>query len=73
MKKVLVLFAMLCVLAWGSTTTIIKSGWQLVGLNSDVTDMSIFTAQNVEEVWIYDGTTQSWSGYSPISQNRGQI
>jgi len=73
MKKVLALFTMLCVFAWGSTTTVIKSGWQLVGLNNDVTDMSIFTTQNVEEVWIYDGVTQSWSGYSPNSQTLAKI
>ncbi len=73
MKKVLVLFVMFCVFAWGSTTTVIKSGWQSVGLNNDVTDMSIFTAQNVEEVWIYDGARQRWSGYSPNSQTLAKI
>lgn len=65
MKKILVLFVMLLSLA--NSTVIIKSGWQLVGLDSDISDMSIFDKDSVSQIWTYDASTQKWSGYSPNS------
>jgi uncharacterized secreted protein with C-terminal beta-propeller domain len=73
MKKAIVLLIFLLSFAFGTTTTIIKSGWQMVGLNSDVEDMSIFSSENVDQLWIYDTSTQSWSGYSPDSQKLAKI
>jgi len=64
----MVLLLFLSAFLFGSTNIIIKSGWQLVGLNHDVDNMSIFESQNVDQVWVYDATSQHWSGYSPDSQ-----
>ncbi|MBN2825425.1 MAG: hypothetical protein JXQ76_08885, partial [Campylobacterales bacterium] len=73
MKKVVVLLFLLSTLVFSTTTTVIKSGWQLVGLSNDVTDMSIFSNDDVEQVWIYDAATQNWSGYSPSSETLAKI
>jgi len=63
MKKFLFGWLLLGSLVWGDL--IIKSGWQLVGLDRDVEDMSLFNNGSVEQVWVYDAGTQKWSGYSP--------
>jgi len=43
----------------------IKKGWQLIGVSTTVDIEESFNNENVEIVWGYDGSTQSWSGYSP--------
>ncbi|MEA2027552.1 MAG: beta-propeller domain-containing protein [Campylobacterota bacterium] len=73
MKKIIIALLFLSVFLFGSTNIIIKSGWQLIGLNHDVDNISIFDAQNVDQVWVYDATTQQWSGYSPNAQTLAKI
>ncbi len=63
MKKFVVWWLVLSSLMWGDI--IVKSGWQLVGLDRDIEDMSIFNNGSVEQVWVYNAASQSWSGYSP--------
>lgn len=43
----------------------IKKGWQLIGVSTTVDIEQSFNNKNVEIVWGYDASTQSWSGYSP--------
>jgi len=73
MKKVIVLLVFLSAWLFGTTTTIIKEGWQLVGVPHDITDMTLFSSDNVEQLWVYDASTQSWSGYAPDDETLTKI
>ena len=46
-------------------TVELKEGWQLVGLSVEVDVDEVFDSENVEIVWGFDASTQSWAGYSP--------
>ena len=71
MRRLIIL--MIMVLSLANSSIIIKSGWQLVGLDSDISDMSIFDKDSVSQVWTYNASTQKWSGYSPNSDTLNKI
>lgn len=73
MKKVIVLLIFLSVSLLATSTTIVKSGWQMVGFDTDIEDMSLFKSESVEQVWIYSTATEKWSGYSPNSETMAKI
>ncbi len=50
---------------YANTTIELKKGWQLVGVPTTLSNMSIFNNKSVEVVWGFDGATQQWRGYSP--------
>ncbi|MEA3523445.1 MAG: beta-propeller domain-containing protein [Campylobacterota bacterium] len=52
---------------YAEVTIEFKQGWQLVGVPSELKDMSLFDNDNVEIIWGFDGESQSWKGYSPDS------
>ncbi|MCH9812626.1 MAG: beta-propeller domain-containing protein [Epsilonproteobacteria bacterium] len=52
---------------------LVKKGWQLVGLTTQIDDMRLFEAKNVEQVWHFDAQTQAWQGYSPDAQTQKKI
>jgi len=65
MKKLLVILTLLISILHSDTALLIKKGWQLIGSASDITDMSIFTSKNVEQIWHFNASEQKWMGYSP--------
>jgi len=71
MKRVFILLIILLGLA--NSTTIIKRGWQLVGLDRDISDMSIFDDKNISVIWTYDSSLGKWSGYTPDKDRLDKI
>jgi len=67
MKKVILLLVLFLSFSFADSALLLKKGWQLIGSTSKIENMSIFEAQNVEQVWQFDANTQKWSGYSPDS------
>ena len=65
MKKIIVILTSIFSLSMADSTLPIKKGWQLVGSSTTLTNMSLFTKENVEQVWHFDASTQKWLGYSP--------
>ncbi len=65
MKKSFLIVALFISILQADTALLVKKGWQLIGSASDITDMSIFKSENVEQLWHYDAATQKWMGFSP--------
>lgn len=51
----------------------LKSGWQLIGLPADISNMRPFNNENVRLVWYYNGQYGEWEGYSPEKELRTKI
>ena len=64
MKKYLLLAIFLSSLCFGNSVLIIKKGWQLIGVNQNIENMSIFKSENVDVVWHFDASSQKWLGYA---------
>ncbi|CAA6801616.1 MAG: Unknown protein [uncultured Sulfurovum sp.] len=73
MKKIIILISLLFSLSMADSTLLIKKGWQLIGSSVSLQDMSKFSLKNVEQVWHFDATTQTWLGYSPDSTIQKKI
>lgn len=65
MLKILTLLLFIYGYSFAQTGLVLHKGWQLIGATSDITDMSIFEASHVEQIWHFDAATQKWRGYSP--------
>ena len=51
----------------------LKSGWQLIGLPTDIRASEAFNNDNVRLVWYYNGKTAKWEGYSPEKELKTKI
>ncbi len=61
----MILFLFLFSLLQADSVLLVKKGWQLIGANEPMENMSAFKLDEVEEVWHFDAKTQTWLGYSP--------
>jgi len=50
------------------STLLVKKGWQLIGSSIDLNNMKKFKYDEVEEVWSFDATSQTWLAFSPDSK-----
>ena len=73
MKKVIIITTLLFSISMADSALLIKKGWQLVGSSTELKDMSMFTTNNVEQVWHFDAKTQKWLGYSPDATIQDKI
>lgn len=73
MKRIILLLSLLFSLSMADATLLVKKGWQLIGSSIPLNDMSKFQTDNVEQVWHFDATTQTWLGYSPDSDIQAKI
>jgi len=65
MKKLLLSLLLLNSWLLADSILVLKKGWQLVGVSSNISSMSDFDHGSVEQVWHFDASTQKWLGYSP--------
>jgi len=73
MKKVLLVLTLLFSCLTADLALVVKQGWQLMGVSSEIDDMSKFSEDNVEEIWHFDASTQKWLGYSPNEKIQAKI
>ena len=73
MKKVIIITTLLFSISMADSALLIKKGWQLVGSSTELKDMSMFTTNNVEQVWHFDAKSQKWLGYSPDATIQDKI
>ena len=62
--KILFTLLLTSVLLFASSSVSFTKGWSLVSLPNTLTEMSAFDTPNVEIVWGFDATTQTWKAYS---------
>jgi hypothetical protein len=64
--KIILYTSLMVTFSYGKEYSIhLKSGWQLLGLPSNIDSMRVFNNENVRLVWFYDGKYGDWLGYSP--------
>lgn len=65
MKKIIVIMTLCLSIAMADSVLLVKKGWQLIGVSTPIEEMSQFEEKNVEQVWHFDASTQSWLAYAP--------
>lgn len=58
---------------YASATLNFQQGWQLVGIPSGLATMEPLNRSEVELVWAYDASTQTWQGFSPDASRAAAI
>ncbi len=73
MQKIVMVVLLFVSVVWGDSNIVIKAGWQLMGFDRKIEDLSIFDEEHVEQLWVYDATSQQWKGYAPSQAIRKKI
>ena len=71
--RFIILLIMMAGFIYANTQMQIKKGWQLIGVPTSLDVQTSFNNKNVEIVWGFDASTQSWSGYSPDEDKSAKI
>lgn len=69
----LLLFLLLNTWLLADSILVLKKGWQLVGISSNIASMSDFNRSSVEQVWHFDAEQQHWLGYSSDSATQAKM
>ncbi len=73
MRNLLFLLLFLVSVGFADSALLLKKGWQLIGSTTQIKDMSIFDAKNVDQIWHFEASTQKWKGYSPDNATQQKI
>ncbi len=68
MKRIITFLVLFISWSFADSALLLEKGWQLIGSTSKIDDMSIFKDKDVEQIWHFDATNQTWRGYSPDSE-----
>ncbi len=70
----LLLASLLLIATLAADTSIkLKKGWQFIGFPSNIDDTEAFNKAEVDIVWGYDASSQTWLGYSPDKTTQSKI
>ena len=73
MIRLILLSALLIATLQADTTIKLEKGWQFIGFPTTIKNTDDFNNNNVDIIWGYDATEQSWLGFSPSQETRDKI